>query len=96
MTIVTDRTYRDERVIIDDGTEFRRCRFENCEIVITGDADLHFYDCASKSDCVILFEARSERILDTLSMLYRWFGGASGPIEQVLETIRQGGTAKPP
>jgi hypothetical protein len=35
MATIRDQTFADQRMVIDDGTEFVNCRFESCNVIVT-------------------------------------------------------------
>lgn len=90
-----DRTFKGERVVLDDGsTEFVNCTFDGCELVITAQRPLALGNCQIMANCTLSFESHAAGTLEALSLLYPALGGKDGVIEQLLQTIRTAETTK--
>jgi len=88
-TPISKKTLKGERVVLDDGQEFLDCRFENCEIVVTGIAPPRIGNCFIDPQCRVSFEGRAVMVLETVSLLYQALGTA---LEPLLDQIRGSGT----
>jgi hypothetical protein len=85
---IRDKKFVAERVEM-DLHEFNACRFENCELVITGRGPIRLTDCFVDTECHFSFSGYAGRTLESLTGLYAVFPEA---IEPILAQIRGDGT----
>ncbi len=82
--IAHDQVFSDAKVFL-DGSSFYRCRFERCEIVITGYVGCNLVD-PKFVDCTWTVNGPAQNTLQLLSALYAV--GATDLVEATFDEIR--------
>lgn len=85
MTPIEGKEFKGERIVIDDGQEYRKCTFSNCELVVTGKDALRLGNCRLNV-CSVTFESHAGATLQTLSLLYG--AGLSATVEAIFAQVR--------